>query len=112
MATQNIKSKSFKEGSYQVLTANIFLSEMLSFQAGAFRIFKASLFLKGNSNFFKQSGFGIRFCFIDSAKGGFRKGKGKVTSLVSNGGFEEAGSFKKSHYINTSNIHKFQVYLS
>ncbi|MAD84182.1 MAG: hypothetical protein CL912_14560 [Deltaproteobacteria bacterium] len=90
----------------------MFPSGMLSFQVGASRVFEAFLLLKGNSNFFKQSGFEVKSCSIDSAKRGFGKSKGKVTPLALDGDFEKAGSSKKSHYINTFDIYKLQVHLS
>ena len=110
--TRDIKSGSLKKRSYQVPIASIFSSEMLSFQVGAFKVFKAFLLLKGNSNFFKQFSFKVKFRFTDSAKEGFEKSKGKVTPLASDGDFGRAGPFKKPHYIDTSNIHKLQVHLS
>ena len=79
---------------------------MLSFQAKASKVFKAFFPLKGNSNFFEQSDFEIKFHFIDSIKESTGKGKRKVISLASDNSFEGAGSFKRSHYIDTSDIHK------
>ena len=51
MATRDIKSESLEKGSYQAFIANMFPSEMPSFQAGAFKVFEASFPLGGNSNF-------------------------------------------------------------
>ena len=48
----------------------------------------------------------VKFYSIDSAKKSFGKGKGKVTSLTSDDGFEGAGPSERPHYIDTSNIHK------
>ena len=110
--TQDIKSGPLKEGSYQTLITGMFSGGMLSFQAGVFKVFEAFLPLRGNSNFSKQSGFKVKSCFTDNIKKGTKKGKGKVTLLASNGGFEEAGPSKKPHYINTFDIHKLQVHLS
>ena len=90
----------------------MFPSGMPNFQIGASRVSKASFLLKGNSNFFKQFSFEVRSRSINSAKGGSRKSKGKVTSLALNGGFEGARSSERLHYINTSDIHKLQVYLN
>ena len=106
MATQDTKSGPSEKGSYQAPTTSIFLSEMPSFQAGTSKVFKASLPLGRNSNFFGQSGFGIKSRFIDNAKKGFGKSKEKVTPLTSNDDFEKAGPFKRSHYINISDIYK------
>ena len=103
---QDTKSGSFKEGSYQAFTIGMFPSGMLSFQVGASRVFEAFLLLKGNSNFFKQSGFEVKSCSIDSAKRGFGKSKGKVTPLISNSNFEGIKPFKKLYYINTFDIYK------
>ena len=106
MATRDIKSESFEKGNYQALTAGMFLSEMLSFQVGAFRIAEAFLPLEGNSNFFRQFDFGVKSCFINNAEESFEKGKGKITPLALDGGFEGAGPFEKSHYIDTSDIYR------
>ena len=106
MATQDIKSGPLEEESYQALTASMFPSRMPSFQARAFRVAETSFPLRGNSNFSRQSGFEIKFYSIDSAKKSFGKGKGKVTSLTSDDGFEGAGPSERPHYIDTSNIHK------
>ena len=51
MATQDIKSRSLKERSYQAPTTGIFLGGMLSFQARAFKVSEVSFPLEGNSNF-------------------------------------------------------------
>jgi len=67
---------------------------------------KLLFFLKRNSNFFRQFGFGIKFRFTNSAKESFGKSKGKVTLLALNNDFKRAGSFKKLHYIDTSDIYK------
>tara|TARA_R110002060_G_scaffold62078_2_gene71496 strand:+ start:451 stop:774 length:324 start_codon:yes stop_codon:yes gene_type:complete len=107
MVTRNTKSKLPKKGSYQVSIASIFFDGMLNFQVGASKVFEAFFSLKGNSNFSKQSGFGIRSHFINSAKGNFGKSKGKVIPLASDDDFEKAKPFEKPHYINTFNIHKF-----
>ncbi|MAD84069.1 MAG: hypothetical protein CL912_13995 [Deltaproteobacteria bacterium] len=90
----------------------MFPGEMLNFQVGISKVFKAFFFLGRNSNFSKQFSFRIRFRFIDSAEEGFRKSKEKVTPLASDGGFGGAGSFERLYYINTSDIHKLQVYLN
>ena len=79
---------------------------MPSFQVGASKVFEASFPLRENSNFSRQSSSKVKFCFTDSAKGGFKKSKGKVTSLALNDDFERIGSFKRLHYINISNIYK------
>jgi len=79
---------------------------MPSFQARASKIFKAFFLLRGNSNSFEQFGSKVRSRFIDSAEEGLGKSKGKVTPLTSNNNFKRARLFKRSHYINTFNIHK------
>ena len=112
MAMRDTKSGPSEEGSYQAPTASMFPGEMPSFQAGASKIFKAFFPLGGNSNFSRQFSFKVKFCFIDSIKEGTEKGKGKVIPLASNDNFEEAKSFKRLHYINTSDIHKLQVHLN
>ena len=112
IAMRDIKSGSLEEGNYQALTADMFPSEMPSFQAGASRISEASLPLRGNSNFFRQSSFEIRSRSTDSAEGSSGKSKGKVIPLASDGGFRGAGPSERPHYIDTSDIHKLQVHLS
>ena len=79
---------------------------MPSFQVGASKVFEASFPLRENSNFSRQSSSKVKFCFTDSAKGGFKKSKGKVTPLTSDSGFKEARLSERLHYINTSDIHK------
>ena len=103
---RDTKSGPPEEGNYQAPIASIFFGGMLSFQAGAFKVSKAFLPLERNSNFSRQSGFKVKSRFTNNTKGSIGKGKGKVTPLASDGGFEGAGFFERLHYINTSDIHK------
>ena len=84
----------------------MFLDEMPSFQAKASKVSKASFSLKGNSNFSGQSSFEVKSRFINNTEEGTGKSKGKVTPLALDDGFEKARPSKKSHYIDTSDIHR------